>query len=287
MYKFIKTFLSVLDKFLSFEINIFSRIMSVVFDSLGRVASKMGFDQNFLMILLWPIIIPIFTICFGLHWALICGSWPEFIRYKLKVPFIAPVIGLMVLQIVILGVATNASNYHTLILVGVYVVLVLGFSSFTFDKNDLTEGLGFISLTFTNMITIIVIMVIPALSHQNQTHFYKHRDAREYFESMPKSKGFKITGDPVEKNWRHKNGFQVIVEGDQKQFNTLILDYKQYVENELKKSGATVIGQDKGTDFSGFEFNYYQFSMTGIFKLNTGIDKNGNLIIDVFSLEHP
>jgi hypothetical protein len=123
----------------------------------------------------------------------------------------------------------------------------------------------------------------------NQSQFFAAHNAQTHLEAAAKalgcqagsgSNGQSFGASAVEKN------YGVSIKGDAATRDTLMREYKSYVEDELQKSGAAIQSRGVSGDVSAFNFGYVQGRLTGIFRVNTVIDADGYIQIDVFMYEH-
>ena len=139
---------------------------------------------------------------------------------------------------------------------------------------------------------IILLTIIISLSscNQNNTVFASTHNAHKYFSSLPKESKININGHgsgySIGNGYIEKD-YQISIKGNETTRNKLLRTYKDYIEKEIKKSGAKIHGRGVSGKVSGFDFNYKTSSMTGIIKVNSVLTSNENIELDIFIYEHP
>jgi hypothetical protein len=121
------------------------------------------------------------------------------------------------------------------------------------------------------------------------TKFFNTHDAKAHFESVAKAKSLEAGGGGIGHSLGGPTGerhFEISLKGDATTRDTLIRDYKDFVEKELNASGVTINGRGVSGEVSGFDFNYRGAGATGIIRVNSWVDVNGYIQVDVFIYEH-
>ena len=106
---------------------------------------------------------------------------------------------------------------------------------------------------------------------------------------MAKAKGYQVGGSGSGSSSGGATGekeFDISIKGDSAIRDALMQEYKNYVESELKKSGAFIHGRGVSGKVSGFDFKYDGAGATGLFRAKGVVDQDGFIEIDVLMYEH-
>lgn len=121
------------------------------------------------------------------------------------------------------------------------------------------------------------------------TAFFNSHDAKAHLDSIAKAKGYEVgcggSGHSIGGPTGEKT-FEISIKGNQAIRDTLMKNYKDYVESGLKKAGVTINGRGTWGEISGFDFNYHKTGLTGIVRVNSVVDLNGYIQVDIFIYEH-
>lgn len=123
----------------------------------------------------------------------------------------------------------------------------------------------------------------------NHTMFFRAHDAKAHLESVAKTKGYDVGGGGYGHSVGGSTGeksFQISIKGDGSNRDALMQEYRNFVEKELTTSGVIIKGRGISGLVHGFDFNYHGPGVTGIIRVNSYLDLNGYIQVDVFLYEH-
>ena len=123
----------------------------------------------------------------------------------------------------------------------------------------------------------------------NNTTFFTSHDAIAYFQSVAKAKGCDVVASSFDGSSGGRTAeaaFGISIKGDSSTRDTLMQQYKDYVESELQEAGVTINGLGVWGEVSGFYFNYHMTGVAGVFRVNSLVDMDGYIQVDVFMYEH-
>jgi len=130
-----------------------------------------------------------------------------------------------------------------------------------------------------------------AFKSVKNTNFFLNHNATEYLESLAKKNGFEVdvgvggSGGTLIGPDKSKE-FQVSIKGDKSTRNTILQEYMDYIEDQLIKDSVQIHGRSKIGYISRFEFRYKQSGITGFIRVNSVLDSNGYIQVDVHMYEH-
>lgn len=232
--------------------------------------------------ILFYVILTPFIIGFSLQWWLLS----RYVRKILKMPFIVIANGLMLLQIIIISKCLNLPFYYTILWASFYLVIGIGIVLIFYQKSEWLEGYNWVSPIIVGTGSLLFLTVI--LSDLKPTNFFMMHDIKHHFNSMQMLKGSDITSNNLSTystSQIARKELQFSIKGDQYIMEEIVLDYKKFVQSELKKLDLNTKEYEVINGLQGFIFKYHSDKLEGTFKMSSYIDLNGIIKIIIFNYE--